>query len=204
MAVGERGKVAVVIGVGARAGAGGALCRRFAREGLHTFVAGRTQAKIEAVAEEISASGGAATAVVIHSAHIRHSRCAAGIVLRCICDHRFGRQQQACNGSSVLQCVARHHGRIQDALLDHVTVFTGLGVVTEITLAFCNCMQHDTCVSTRISDNLEQRLCNGTTQNVDTNSLVFVVAFQLGNGLFSPDQSNAATGNDTLFHGRTS
>ncbi len=64
MAVGERGKVAVVIGVGARAGAGAALCRRFAREGLHTFVAGRTQAKIEAVAEEISASGGAATAVV--------------------------------------------------------------------------------------------------------------------------------------------
>ena len=64
MAVGERGKVAVVIGVGAREGTGAALCRRFAREGLHTFVAGRTQAKIEAVAEEISTSGGAATAVV--------------------------------------------------------------------------------------------------------------------------------------------
>ena len=64
MAVGERGKVAVVIGVGASAGTGAALCRRFAREGLHTFVAGRTQAKIDAIVDEISQSGGTATSVV--------------------------------------------------------------------------------------------------------------------------------------------
>lgn len=49
MAVGERGKVAVAIGVGASAGTGAALCRRFARQGLHTFVAGRTQAKIDGI-----------------------------------------------------------------------------------------------------------------------------------------------------------
>lgn len=56
-------EAAVVIGVGARAGLGGALCRRFAREGLHTFVAGRTQKKIDDVAEEIRAAGGRASAV---------------------------------------------------------------------------------------------------------------------------------------------
>ena len=57
MAVGDRGKVAVVVGVGASEGTGAALCRRFAREGLHTFVAGRTQAKLDAVAKQIGRQG---------------------------------------------------------------------------------------------------------------------------------------------------
>jgi len=57
-------QIAVVIGVGASHGVGGALCRRFAREGLHVFAAGRTQAKLERVAEEVRATGGRVTAVV--------------------------------------------------------------------------------------------------------------------------------------------
>jgi len=55
---------AVVLGVGARAGLGAAVCRRFAREGPHVFAAGRTLAKLEAVAAEIEAGGGRATPVV--------------------------------------------------------------------------------------------------------------------------------------------
>jgi len=55
---------AVVVGVGARKGTGAALARRFAREGLHTFVAGRTSEKLEAVAEEIRAMGFSATPVI--------------------------------------------------------------------------------------------------------------------------------------------
>ena len=57
-------KTAVVIGVGPLAGLGGALCQRAASEGLHVFVAGRTQASINAVADSISAAGGNASAVV--------------------------------------------------------------------------------------------------------------------------------------------
>jgi NAD(P)-dependent dehydrogenase (short-subunit alcohol dehydrogenase family) len=53
---------AVVVGVGASAGLGAALCCRFAQGGLHVFVAGRTQDKIDHVAAEIQAAGGAATA----------------------------------------------------------------------------------------------------------------------------------------------
>ena len=64
MAEQSSGTVAVVVGVGAQQGTGAALSRRFAREGLHTFVAGRTAEKIEAVAREITNSGGKATAVV--------------------------------------------------------------------------------------------------------------------------------------------
>jgi len=57
-------ETAIVIGVGAGAGLGAALCRRFAREGLHVFPSGRTLAKLEAVASDIEAAGGRATPVV--------------------------------------------------------------------------------------------------------------------------------------------
>jgi NAD(P)-dependent dehydrogenase (short-subunit alcohol dehydrogenase family) len=59
----DAGRVAVVVGVGAERGTGAALARRFAREGLHVFVAGRTPAKLEAVAKGIEAAGGRATPV---------------------------------------------------------------------------------------------------------------------------------------------
>lgn len=55
---------AIVVGVGAEVGVGGAVCHRLAREGLHVFVAGRTQAKLDTVVAGIRARGGAATAVV--------------------------------------------------------------------------------------------------------------------------------------------
>ncbi|MBL8379927.1 MAG: SDR family NAD(P)-dependent oxidoreductase [Burkholderiales bacterium] len=56
--------VAIVVGVGAALGLGGALCRRFAKGGCHVLVAGRTADKIDAVAAEILAAGGSAQAVV--------------------------------------------------------------------------------------------------------------------------------------------
>ena len=51
---------AVVVGVGAERGLGAALCRRFAQEGYHVLVAGRTAAKINKVAETIISAGGSA------------------------------------------------------------------------------------------------------------------------------------------------
>ena len=44
---------AVVLGVGALRGIGGAASRRFAKEGHHVLVAGRTPTKIEAVVDTI-------------------------------------------------------------------------------------------------------------------------------------------------------
>jgi NAD(P)-dependent dehydrogenase (short-subunit alcohol dehydrogenase family) len=55
---------AVVVGVGAEQGLGAAACRRFAKEGHHVLVAGRTPAKIEQVARTIIAAGGSAERVV--------------------------------------------------------------------------------------------------------------------------------------------
>jgi len=51
---------AVVIGVGPSRGLGAALARRFAREGLKVYLAGRTAEKLERVAEEIRKAGGRA------------------------------------------------------------------------------------------------------------------------------------------------
>jgi len=56
-------QAALVIGVGASAGLGAALCRRFAREGMHVFAAARSSERVDALAREISASGGRATGV---------------------------------------------------------------------------------------------------------------------------------------------
>ncbi len=54
---------AIVVGVGAERGLGAAICRRFATEGYHVLVAGRTAGKIEQVARTIRAAGGRAEAI---------------------------------------------------------------------------------------------------------------------------------------------
>jgi NAD(P)-dependent dehydrogenase (short-subunit alcohol dehydrogenase family) len=51
-------KNAVIYGGGGAIG--GAVARAFAREGAKVFLAGRTKAKLDAVAKDITASGGAA------------------------------------------------------------------------------------------------------------------------------------------------
>lgn len=53
--------LAIVIGVGASNGIGGALARTFAAKGCPVLVAGRTEAKIKNVADEITAAGGKAS-----------------------------------------------------------------------------------------------------------------------------------------------
>ena len=54
---------AIIVGVGPEAGLGGALCKRFAHEGCHVFVAGRTPEKVEGLVRTIRNEGGRATGV---------------------------------------------------------------------------------------------------------------------------------------------
>jgi NAD(P)-dependent dehydrogenase (short-subunit alcohol dehydrogenase family) len=56
---------AVVVGVGAERGLGAALCRRFAAEGYHVLVAGRTPEKIAQVVKMIGATGASAEAITV-------------------------------------------------------------------------------------------------------------------------------------------
>ncbi len=55
---------AIVIGVGAQAGVGGAMCLRAARAGMHVIPMGRGAERLKGLAEAIRASGGAATPAV--------------------------------------------------------------------------------------------------------------------------------------------
>ena len=55
---------AIIFGVGPREGVGAELCHRAATRGLHVYVNGRTQAKIDAVASDIEAVGGSATPIL--------------------------------------------------------------------------------------------------------------------------------------------
>lgn len=59
-----KNRTALIVGVGASRGLGAAAARRFAREGLHVVVAGRTPEKLDKVVEEIRVAGGSAQAVV--------------------------------------------------------------------------------------------------------------------------------------------
>ncbi len=55
---------AVVLGVGPEQGLGAALARKFASEGLHVFIGGRSKNKLKRVTEEIRRSGRQSTPVV--------------------------------------------------------------------------------------------------------------------------------------------
>ena len=55
-------KTVLILGAGAPDGVGGALARRFSREGLHVIVTGRTLEKVAAIAAEIDDSGGSVEA----------------------------------------------------------------------------------------------------------------------------------------------
>jgi len=52
----------VIVGVGASNGLGAAVARRFAAEGRHAVIAGRTAERLDRVAAEITREGGACTA----------------------------------------------------------------------------------------------------------------------------------------------
>lgn len=55
---------AIIMGVGAAQGLGGAIARRFAKGGLSVIITGRTQEKLDAVAATINADGGTVEARV--------------------------------------------------------------------------------------------------------------------------------------------
>ncbi len=62
-------KTAIIAGVGPVEGLGAQLCLRFAKQGLHVAVAGRTSEKLDLVVSEIEKAGGQATAAICDTRH---------------------------------------------------------------------------------------------------------------------------------------
>jgi NAD(P)-dependent dehydrogenase (short-subunit alcohol dehydrogenase family) len=55
---------AIVVGVGPERGLGASLARCFAEKGLHVFIAGRSEEKLQSIVAQIQKTGGTATSVV--------------------------------------------------------------------------------------------------------------------------------------------
>jgi NAD(P)-dependent dehydrogenase (short-subunit alcohol dehydrogenase family) len=62
-------QAAVGVGLGAERGLGAALCRRFAAEGYHVLVGGRTPEKIARVVDAIDQKGGSAEPATVDTTH---------------------------------------------------------------------------------------------------------------------------------------
>ena len=56
--------IAIIVGAGERQGIGGAVAALMAQQGMHVFVAGRTQSKLQGLADSIEAEGGNVSVVV--------------------------------------------------------------------------------------------------------------------------------------------
>ena len=56
-------KKAIILGIGQEKGLGAQLSMRFANEGLHVYVASRTQSNLDSLVSIIEKEGGTATAV---------------------------------------------------------------------------------------------------------------------------------------------
>ena len=58
-------EIALILGVGAEDGIGGALCKRAARDGHHVVAVGRTDEKLKRIVEAIKDTGGDASRLVV-------------------------------------------------------------------------------------------------------------------------------------------
>jgi NADP-dependent 3-hydroxy acid dehydrogenase YdfG len=81
------GKKAIIYGTGGGGGGGSGVARTFGRESARGFLVGRTQDTLEAVAKEITASGGSAEVAVLDALderavdeHVAHVAATAGSV----------------------------------------------------------------------------------------------------------------------------
>src|SRR5574343_1482343 len=137
-----------------------------------------------------------------HTPHVTH-RGHGRLVFRQFGNHALGRQHQAGHGGGILQGGAGNLGRVQNAHFNHVAVFAGSSVVTVVTLAANNLVDHHGRLVASIGDDLAQRGFHGLQDQLDTGILVVVVALQLGDVGTGTQQGDAAASNDTFFNSGT-
>ena len=116
-------KVAVIYGAGGSIG--GAVARAFAREGARVFLAGRTQAKLDKVADEIRSNGGVADTAVVDALDERAVDAYVDAVVEQAGQHRYlvqphlvRRRPGAVDGDIGRGFPSADHDRDADAVLD--------------------------------------------------------------------------------------
>src|SRR5712692_4954223 len=92
-----------------------------------------------------------------------HRRRSSSSFLRQISDQGFGSQDHRGDAGGILQCRARHLGRIDNSRLDHVLILIGENIVAVLItlmlfLSTANTLNNYSTIFTTIYDKLAQRL----------------------------------------------
>ena len=94
-------------------------------------------------------------------------------------------------------------GRIQNTYGHQLAVLTRGSVVAERILALGHLGHDHGIIDAGVLSDLTSRRFQGAAENLDTDVVIVVCAFQLVQYLAGAYQGDAATGHDTLFHRRT-
>src|SRR5690606_35803997 len=138
----------------------------------------------------------------VHAAHATGRVGSAGLLLlRLVGDHGLGGQEQAGDGSGVLQRRAGDLGRVDDAGLQQVLVLAGRGVQTGTGGQGLDLLRDDAALEAGVDGDLLQRGLNGQLDAVGTGGLVALQLQALEGGLSGLQQRHATTSQDALLDG---
>src|SRR3954449_10169916 len=143
----------------------------------------------------------------VHAAHAAargHSAAGLSVLLRQLGHHGFGGDQESRNRGCVLDRRTDHLGRVDDALLDEVAVFTGLRVeAVVVRLVLEDLADDDGTVLARVDRDLASRPGQRLANDLDAGLLVVVLGAQALELLGGAQQGDAAAGHDAFFNSRT-
>ena len=139
---------------------------------------------------------------VIHPTHAAHTAARHGRrarILRPFGNNRFRCHQEASNRTRVLQGDPHDLGRVDDALLNQVAIFAGLGIKTEGgRLLVGHLADYDGTLDASILCDLADRSLECPAKDVDAGFLVVIVTFRLQR-FRSPEERYPAAGDDALL-----
>ena len=118
-------------------------------------------------------------------------------------DHRLGGDEEAGDRGRVLQRRAHDLGRIDDAGLDHVDIFLGLGVEAPVRgLVLADLADHDRAFGPRVLGDLTDRRLERLQHDADAGLLIGVLALELGDRGLGAQERDAAAGDDAFLDRR--
>src|SRR4051812_6633830 len=138
-----------------------------------------------------------------HAAHVGHATAAAAVLLGSVHDDRLRGEDVLRDRGCVLQRRARHHGRIDDAVLDEILDLTGVDVQALALLGRANLVHDDRALEARVVGELPERLLERAEDDVRPRLLVALEELEaLLDRVGRVQQRDAATRDDALLESR--
>ena len=150
--------------------------------------------------------------LVIHTAHATSRHGGSLFLLGHVCDQDIGRQDHRRNGCSVLQRAAHNLDGVNDTRFDHVGIFAGEDVETNVRVLLLSSRAADgidnhgavfASVGGQLADGGFQRLLDDVDADLDFLVFIFSVGLgelvKFGGGI---DEGDLTAGDDAFFHCR--